>query len=663
METVFLTEIMIILILALLVLFICNFFKIPLIIGYILSGILAGPFVLSLVQDPGIIELFAEIGVIFLLFTIGIQFSLKSLFEVKKTVVLGGTLQMVMTTICVMAGALFFGTSFNEAVFLGLLVSLSSTAIVMRVLQERGELESVHGKTALSILIFQDLMLIPLMFITPFLAGSDQYGASSIVLLFLTGIAVVGAVIVSTRYIVPQLLYYSAKVKSQELFLLSVIAVCFAIAWIISQTGVSLALGAFIAGLMISESEFSVAALSHIMPFRDLFAGFFFISIGILMDVGFFLSEPLLILSLAIGVILLKFVTGSVTTMFLNLPRRTGILTGLALCQIGEFSFILAKAGENSGLIPGNIYQLILDVTLITMLTTPFVMGASHRIAGRISDKMGDVIGPSCGFDLTRAPATADHLIIVGYGLNGKNVTRAAKYAGIPYRIIEINPDIVREECERGEPVYYGDATQAAVLELAGIRDARSIVVVIADRIATQQVVQSARSMNPGVHILVRTRFVSEVLPLRSLGANEVIPEEFETSVGLFVRILRNYLIPAGEINRLVDEIRAENYEMLRNFPATPLSCLTLDLPGLDVASIRIPAQSPYAGKNLAETRWRKEKGISVIAIRQGDQTFLNPGGDSTLETGDLVVVVGSVESVRTFIRETGSGTSVPSSV
>ncbi len=304
METIFLTELMIILILSLFVLFICNFFKIPLIIGYILSGILAGPFMLSLVGDPQIIELFAEIGVIFLLFTIGIQFSLKSLFEVKKLVVLGGTLQMVMTTACVMAGALFFGTSMNQAIFFGLLVSLSSTAIVMRVLQERGELESVHGKTALSILIFQDLMLIPLMFITPFLSGSQNYGAPSIALLFLTGIAVVGIVITSTRYIVPRLLYYSAKIKSQELFLLSVIAVCFAIAWIISQTGVSLALGAFIAGLMISESEFGVAALSHIMPFRDLFAGFFFISIGMLMDIGFFLSEPLLIFGLAAGVIL-----------------------------------------------------------------------------------------------------------------------------------------------------------------------------------------------------------------------------------------------------------------------------------------------------------------------------------------------------------------------
>ncbi len=656
METIFLTEVMIILILSLLVLFICNFFKIPLIIGYILSGILAGPFMLQLIGDPQIIELFAEIGVIFLLFTIGIQFSLKSLFEVKKLVVLGGTLQMVMTTGCVMAGALIFGTSLNQAIFLGLLVSLSSTAIVMRVLQERGELESVHGKTALSILIFQDLMLIPLMFITPLLAGSGQYGASSIILLFLTGIAVVGLVIVSTRTVVPRLLYYSAKVKSQELFLLSVIAVCFTISWIISQTGVSLALGAFIAGLMISESEFSVAALSHIMPFRDLFAGFFFISVGMLLDVGFFLSQPLLILGLAAGVIALKFLTGSVTTVFLNLPRRTGILTGLALCQIGEFSFILAKTGFDFNLISGTIYQVILDVTLVTMLATPFVMGASHRIAGHLSGTMENIIGPSCGFDLTRAPATADHLIIVGYGLNGKNVARAAKYAGIPYRIIDINPDIVREECDRGEPVFYGDATQPAVLELAGIRDARSIVVVIADRIATQQVVQSARSMNPRVHILVRTRVVSEVSPLRNLGANEVIPEEFETSVGLFARVLRNYLIPQDEITRLIEEIRAENYEMLRTVPDQSLAGLRLHLPDLDVASLRISADSPYAGKNLSEIRWRQDKGISVIAIRRGALTILNPGGDSFLEHDDLVVVVGDTESVRKFIRESGAG-------
>jgi CPA2 family monovalent cation:H+ antiporter-2 len=655
MDTIFLSEVLLILILSLFVLFVCNYLKIPLIIGYIVSGVVAGPFVLSLVGNEQIIGFFAEVGVIFLLFTIGIQFSLKSLFEAKNLVVLGGSLQMVLTTLCVMAAALFWGTSLPQAIFLGLLVSLSSTAIVMKVLQERGEVESMHGKTALSILIFQDLMLIPLMFITPVLAGSGTGEAPSFLLLLSGGIAVLVLVIVSTRYIVPTLLYYSAKVKSQEIFLLSVVAICFSIAWLISQTGISLALGAFIAGLMISESEFSVTALSHIMPFRDIFTGFFFISIGMLLDVAFFIENPLIILGLAAGIILLKSFTGTIATVFLNLPRRTSILTGLALCQIGEFTFILAIAGQSYGLLSGTLYQMILDVTLVTMVATPFVMGASHRITTRITDRLEPIMGPSCGFDLTRAPATADHIIIVGYGLNGRNVARAARIADIPYRIIEINPDLVRTECDAGEPIFYGDATQAAVLDLAGVREARMIVVVIADRIATQQVVQSARSLHPGIHILVRTRFVSEVPLLTNLGADVVIPEEFETSIEIFARALQTYHIPRDDIERLVRQIRAENYQMFRGLTPPPLAIhgSGVHLPGVDVASFFITGTNPLSGRRLAEVPWREEWGVSVIAVQRGSENLLDPGGDLVIQENDLVMVAGSAEAIRVFNQET----------
>jgi len=293
---------------------------------------------------------------------------------------------------------------------------------------------------------------------------------------------------------------------------------------------------------------------------------------------------------------------------------------------------------------------VILDVTLITMLSTPFVIGGSHRIAGHISDRIGDVMGPSCEFDLTRAGEMADHLIIVGFGLNGRNVARAAHYAGIPYRIIDMNPDIVRKGCDLGEPIFYGDATQQAVLELAGAKTARMIVVAIADRIGAQQIVQSVRALNPRVHILVRTRFVSEVPYLVDLGADEVIPEEFETSVEIFTRVLAEYLTPAEEIQHLVDEMRAENYEMLREITGSHLAGIPVHLPDLDVASFHVPAESPLAGTILGETRWRSGMGISVIAIQHGDQTLLNPGADATIEPGDVVVVVGSVDSIREFM-------------
>ena len=659
MDITFLSEILLILIISLFVLFLCNYLKIPLIIGYIVSGVLAGPFVFSIVRNVEVIGFFAEVGVIFLLFTIGIQFSLKSLFEAKNLVVLGGSLQMVLTTLCVMAAAFFWGTPLNQALFLGLLVSLSSTAIVMKVLQERGEVESMHGKTALSILIFQDLMLIPLMFITPVLAGFETGETPSFFLLLFGGIAVVVLVIMSTRYIVPTLLFYSAKVKSQEIFLLSVVAICFSVAWLISQTGISLALGAFIAGLMISESEYSVTALSHIMPFRDIFTGFFFISIGMLLDVAFFMENPAIILGLAAGIILIKFFTGTIATVFLSLPRRTSILTGLALCQIGEFTFILAIAGQNYGLLSGPLYQMILDVTLVTMVATPFVMGASHRITARITDRLETIIGPSCGFDLTRAPATADHIIIVGYGLNGRNVARAARLADVPYRIIEINPELVRTACDDGEPIFYGDATQQGVLELAGVREARMIVIVIADRIATQQVVQGARSLHPGIHILVRTRFVNEVPFLRNLGADVVIPEEFETSIEIFARALQIYHIPRDDIESLVREIRAESYQMLRGLSLSPLMPpgSGVHIPGVDVASFVISRGHPLNGRRLRDIMVRDSPGVSVIALRRGSETLLIPDADLTLQDDDLIMVAGTPEALRDFGRELSSRT------
>lgn len=650
MEIPLLKDIVIIFGLSIVVIFVCHRIRVPAIVGFLLTGLLAGPYGLGLVKAVQEVKILAEIGVVLLLFTIGIEFSLKNLLQIKKSVLLGGSLQVLLTLLVTFLVARQIGQPVGESIFMGFLISLSSTAIVLKIIQERAEINSPHGRTALAILIFQDIIIVPMILFTPLLAGASGNLTESLPVLVAKGMGIILLVYLGAKWIVPQALYQIARTKSRELFLLSVVVICLAVAWLTSSAGLSLALGAFLAGLIISESEYSHQAFGNILPFRDLFMGFFFVSIGMLLNLDYLLGQPGLVVVIALGVLVLKTIIASSVAILLGFPLRTIIMVGFALSQVGEFSFIISKIGIEHDLLAGNTYQLFLAVSVLTMAATPFIIGLSPHMANLalslpLPRKLKSGFYP---IKETKFVGKKDHLIIIGFGVNGRNVARAAKVAQIPYVIIEMNPETVRSEQAKGEPIYYGDATQEAVLQHADIKDAMIVVVTIAYPAATRRITEIARRLNPKAHIIIRTRYLQEMKPLYELGADEVIPEEFETSVEIFSRVLGKYLIPKDEIEKLVAEMRSDGYGMFRSLSkeSVGFSDLKLQLPDAEIIALRVGERSPLIGRTLVQIEFRKKYGVNVLGIRRGSQVLTSSYGDMKLWAKDVLFVLGPPEKI-----------------
>jgi len=650
MDIPLLKDILILFGLAIVVLLICHRLHVSTIVGFLVTGILAGPHGLGMISAVHEVEMLAEIGVVLLLFTIGIEFSLKNLLQIKKSILMGGSLQVLLTLLAAFSISRHFGKAFGEAVFIGFLVALSSTAIVLKLIQERAEVDSPHGRTTLGILIFQDIVIVPMILVTPLLVGATGNLGESLLILITKGIGIILLLVVGAKWIVPQLLYQIARTRNRELFLLSIVVICFAVAWGTASAGLSLALGAFLAGLILSESEYSHQALGNILPFRDVFTSFFFISIGMLFDVGFLFQRPGVIGLIALCVLLSKSIIAGSVTILLGFPLRIAILVGLSLGQVGEFSFILARTGIEHGLFSGNTYQIFLSVSVLTMAATPFIMALAPHTAdfvlrlpmpGRLKSGLYPVQG-------IKETGKKDHLIIIGFGVNGRNLAQASALGGIPYVIIEMNPETVRSEQAKGEPIFYGDATHDAVLQHANIKDARIVVVAINDPTATRRITEIVRTHNPKLYLIVRTRYLQEMTPLHELGADEVIPEEFETSVEIFIRVLTKYLVPRDDIERFVAEVRSDGYEMFRSLAKKPASFsdLALHLPGVEISTLRVDESVPLVGKSLAEVELRKRYGVTVLAIRRDAQILANPDGDTILFADDMLFVLGPPDKI-----------------
>jgi CPA2 family monovalent cation:H+ antiporter-2 len=658
MEIKFLQDIAIIFGLAIIVLQVCHRIKLPAIVGFLVTGALVGPHGLHLVKNVHEVEVMAEIGVVLLLFTIGLEFSLKELFRLKKQVFIGGGLQ-VFLTIAATAAIFVFGFELpaNRSIFIGFLMALSSTAIVLRLYQERAELDSRHGETILAILIFQDVIVVLLMLMTPFLAGAGGQGyAMGKALLILLGktVFIFGVVLLAARYLVPHALYMVARTRSRELFLLTIVAICLLTAWVTSMVGLSLGLGAFLAGLVISESEYSTAALGNMTPFRDIFMSFFFVSIGMLLDLRIVLAHPGVIGLLTLAIVFLKFGLILIISILLGLSLRASLLTSLALMQVGEFSFVLSKVGLEHDFLTGQRYQFFLAIAVITMALTPFFIAYSPRLVEIIlrlpfPDRLKRGLAPvDEDEDRKVSEVLHNHIIIIGYGLNGRNLTKAAISANIPYVIIETNPETVRREKKEGKNILYGDATHAPVLEHAQITGARVAVVAISDYVATRQIVRQIKELNPQIHLIVRTRFVNEIDPLRELGADEVIPEEYETAVEIFIRVLHHYLVPQQNIDRFLTEVRADGYQMLRSQPRSLVAICDMSgcLADSEMKVIQLEEGSPFAGKTIGEIGMRRNYGVTILAIRSQDTMEPNPLADRELQAGDTLIIFGTSESI-----------------
>jgi len=657
MELALLKGLLLVFALAIAVLLICHQLRVAATVGFLVTGVLVGPQGLGLIGSGKEVEILTEIGVVLLLFTIGLEFSLGGLLRIKRYVLLGGGLQVGLTI-----GASFLilrslGLAANHAVFTGFLLCLSSTAIVLRILQERAEVDSPHGQVSLAVLIFQDIVVIPMMIVTPYLAGVGEETQGSFAGLILKGLGLIVFAFVAAKWLVPAVLYKIARTRSRELFSLTVLVICFAVAFLTHSLGLSLALGAFLAGLIISETEFTWETLGNIIPFRHVFTSLFFVSIGMLLDVQFLMERPGTVLMVALCVMGLKLILASLTVTLLGFPLRTSIICGLSLCQVGEFSFVLFLTGADMGLLDKELYQLFLDVSVLTMAATPFAIALSPIIAdwamkrpfpAKLKRGFAKAVSPG---KKGRHRILRDHLIIVGFGLNGRNVARAAKVAGIPYVIVEMNPQTVRDESAKGEPIYYGDASQEAVLEEVRVKKARVVVGVISDPLATRKMAAAVRKQNPNVFLIVRTRFVTEMESLYALGVNQVIPEEFETSIEIFSRVLARYLIPRNEIERLIAEARAGGYDMFRSLSMDSLSFTDLkcQIPNVDITTFRVGEGSPIAGKTIAQVEIRKKHGVTVLAIRRGEHMVSNPEGNTVIHSGDLLVALSEPNKLARF--------------
>jgi CPA2 family monovalent cation:H+ antiporter-2 len=637
-------------------------FRIPSVVGFLATGVLIGPHALALIHDLEAVQRLAEIGVILLLFVIGLQLSLSRIIALGPSIVRAGAVQVGGTMAVVALLVLGLGLSIEKAMVFGALVSLSSTAVVLRVYGDRNAIDTPHGRIVVGILIFQDLAIVPLMLIVRTIGGTDS-SVASILATFGISLVVVAGLLLAGRYVVPWLLKHLARFDARELFTLAILLFGLGAAVLTARFGLSLALGAFLAGLIISESDYGSQAMSDVLPFRDTFSGIFFISVGMLLDAGGLMDNPVPVLAAVLGVVLIKAVVATGATLTLRRPLQVSLMTGIALAQIGEFSFVLASVALPLGLLSAAENQLFLGTAVITMLATPFLIAAAPVTTRRLCRALDLATLPTAD-EATDAPdELRDHVIIIGYGVNGRNVARVVDGVGIPYIIVEQNGRVVESAQQEGQPIVYGDATQVHTIERVGVARARVLVLAIASPSDELRSVAIARQLNPGIRIVVRTRYVKSIRELEGVGADEVIAEEFETSLEIFSRVLRHYEVPSNVIEREVHAARMEHYGLALGTADTPAGGLEA-LASLGVhralSIVEVEPGSEAEGEHPAALRLRARTGVTVVAIARDGEAHVAPGPEFTFRTHDSVVLVGDDEALTrarlVFIAQ-GSGT------
>lgn len=577
----FLADLLVVFAVTAVVVFVFGHFRLPSVVGLLVSGVLVGPYGLSLVADVETVKLLAEIGVIVLLFTVGLEFSMSRLVVMLPLMARVGLPQIVGTTLLVTLATWWYLGTVAQALFAGLLVAMSSTAIVLKLLADRGETGTPHGRIAVAVLLLQDLLVVVAMLAVPLLADAagTETAASAAhadpvahplplfanpVAAIVAGLVVVVGVLVTGRRIVPAVLHEVVRQRNRELFLITIVLICLGTAAITAQVGLSLALGAFLAGLSLAESEYGHQAFTEVLPFRDTLASLFFVSVGMLLDIRFLVANAPLVVATVVAIVVAKMLVTAVPAWLAGFPVRTSVLAGAGIAQVGEFSFVLGSRGADAGLLDAGDYQTFLAAAVVTMATTPVVTaalpGALERLARAATWARRLLEMPI----EQGGPALAAHVVIAGFGLNGRNLAAALGEFGVPHVILELNPETVRRERLAGREIRYGDCTRAAVLEHAGLAHARAYVIAISDPASTRRSVQIARELAPAVRILVRTEHLAEVDELQALGADDVIPAEFETALALFDRVLGIYDVPETTIDGLLAKMRLENYGVLR---------------------------------------------------------------------------------------------------
>jgi CPA2 family monovalent cation:H+ antiporter-2 len=620
----------------------------PLILGYILAGIMVGPFTggvtVSNIHD---IELLAEIGVALLLFALGLEFSLKKLKPVRHIALIGTPIQILLTMTLGFGIGQLFGWEWIDSLWLGGLIALSSTMVTLKTLMSQGRMGTLSSRVMIGMLIVQDLAVVPLMIILPQL---DEPGAGLPVL----GWAALKAAVflflmisVGTR-IIPRVMAYIANWNSRELFLLAITAIGLGVGYATYLFGLSFAFGAFVAGMVLSESDYGHQALSDIIPVRDLFGLLFFVSVGMLLDPVFLLENWVTILAVVLLVSVGKgLIFGTLSRVF-GYGNVVPLAVGLGLFQVGEFSFVLARVGVSTNSISNNLYALTLTTAIVTMFLTPLVSGLTaplYTLRKRWfkRESLQSINLPETGL--------RNHVVIAGGGRMGQYVAQVLQRLELAFVIIEIDHRRVTQAKNENFPVIYGDASQEVVLEAAEVNQACLVLITTPAIIITQAVVDHVRHANPTVHIVARAEGVEQMQILHNHGVYEVVQPEFEAGLEITRQALLHLNIPATEIQKFTDTIRRGLYAPLYHTHDQYQTITHLQNIShlLELSWIRLTTDSPLIGRTIQELKIRSQTGVSVVGVMRDGEWHPNPGADYQFTIGDLVAVMGDPEQLTDF--------------
>jgi CPA2 family monovalent cation:H+ antiporter-2 len=629
----------------------------PTVAGLLAAGALLGPYGLHLTKSVESIEQLAEVGVVLLLFSIGLEFSLARLKNILQQVALGGILQVGATTAVVTAIAVGLGQEVGASLFYGFVFALSSTAIVLRALAERRELDAPHGRIIVGTLIFQDLCVVPMVLIVPLLgpgAAADSIALSTGIALGKAGLVVVGTIAIS-RFVVPKVLDWVDASRSREVFLLAILGLCIGTAWLTSLAGLSLALGAFLGGMVVADTQYGHRAMGDILPLRDAFVSVFFVSLGMLFDVRVVARQPLLVFGLLAGFLLAKGLLATLAAMAMRFPSRVAWLAGVGLAQFGEFGFVLTRLAEENGVVGHQAVQPLLAAGILSMFLTPLLVRvAPHITAGeRLLAPLERLIGVRAIDETDEVTAgVRDHVLIVGYGLAGSLCAQALSASDVPHLVLELNADNVRRGKELGLAVYYGDATSEEALRHAHIERARLLVLLMNDAQACERVVATARRVAPDIRILVRTRYLSERERLIGLGAHRVVSEEVEGAVEMLHRMLRSVEVPRNVIEERIRAARLGSLESDRKQTVPRLRLGEVrDLDHLRIESALVLAECAARGRSARELALHTRTGALVVGVRRGEHLLDQADSSAPFELGDVVYFVGTSSALTAALR------------
>ena len=627
------------------VIYIFNKIKLPSIIGFLITGIIIGPFGLKLIHDIAGIQLMAEIGVAFLLFTIGIEIRLSRFLKHLSEILLTGGLQILCTFIVGMIIGLTMQLSISQSIFIGFILVHSSSALILKILKDRDDEASPQGRISIGVILFQDIMVVPMMLLIPFLAGESGPDALMIIWKLVKSILIIVVILVAARYVIPRVLERLVNMNMRDVLVIASVVITMGIAGITESLGLSLAIGAFLAGLALSDTDFTHQIISNISPFRDVFLSVFFVAFGMILNLDFLRENPDYIILISLIIIMIKATIVFGLVKLLKYPLRVALLSGVLLSQIGEFSFVLASQGFKNNIISNDIYQTFIGASVLTFIVTPLLTSLVYYLLAR-----KNIFDPTQrAVKLDERVPVSNHVIICGMGLNGRNLVKVLKDTAINYVIIDLNFQKIKKSKSKGDKnTIWGDASSVEILRRANVEAARVMVIAISDRFLTKSCLSNAKAIHPNLHVIVRTKYVADIEDLLALGADDVIPEEFETSIQIFSRVLKMFHIPNSIILAQSNIIRNKSYGVFREMRYTQeaFDQISQILAQGTIETYYIAARNPIIGRSIRDVNLKAKSGAMIINIIRNNQTITNPPSDFVLQAADQLILFGSHDAI-----------------